>query len=83
VHLAAAVMVTAAAVMPPARARAKHEAGTEDHGHDEYDACDDADPRGGGVQLDAAAPPPFVPVVRLDDGWRCCRGADGAGARLR
>lgn len=59
VHLAAAVMVMAAAVMPTASARAEHESGAEDHGDDEYDACDDADPRGGNVHPDPSAPPPW------------------------
>jgi hypothetical protein len=84
-HLASAVVMMAAVVMPAATcARAEYEPGAEDDGDDEHDARHDADPRGNGVELRASSA--LLDVSVLDDGrrvvggrGRCRGGAQGTG----
>jgi hypothetical protein len=90
-HLASAVVVMAAVVMPvmpAARTGTEHEAAEEDDSDDEHGAGDDADPRGN--EVEGAASTETLVVMRLDD--RRCRGGrfdrsrcgvdDGASGRF-
>lgn len=76
VHLAAAIAVMTS-VVPAAHTRAEDEPGAEDDGNDEYDAGDDADPRGRDVQLVASRT--LFDVMGLHDGRRRRGTTDGAG----